>query len=158
MITDLLDASRIRAGERISLKFQECDLSELTDQIMDDLSSIHGSRFELELAEEVTGFWSPEGLRRVIENLVGNEVSLSVHNEGEPISTQNQEKLFTAFSRGESTQVIGKKGWGLGLTLVGGIAEAHGGTVKVESSEEEGTTFTVILQDDSRTSQDEESD
>ena len=44
----------------------------------------------------------------------------------------------------------GQKGWGLGLTLVKGIAEAHGGLVSVESSSEQGTTFFVELPLDSR--------
>ncbi len=43
-----------------------------------------------------------------------------------------------------------KKGWGLGLTLVRGIAEAHGGKVQVESSPFKGTTFTVELPKDAR--------
>ncbi len=43
-----------------------------------------------------------------------------------------------------------KKGWGIGLTLVRGVAEAHGGSVQLESSEKSGTVFTVILPIDAR--------
>ncbi|HZX65028.1 MAG TPA: ATP-binding protein, partial [Myxococcales bacterium] len=39
----------------------------------------------------------------------------------------------------------GERGWGLGLTVVRGIVEAHGGIVKVESYTKEGTTFTIDL-------------
>jgi signal transduction histidine kinase len=42
------------------------------------------------------------------------------------------------------------KGWGLGLTLVKGLAEALGGRVELESSGSEGTTFCVMLPIDAR--------
>jgi signal transduction histidine kinase len=43
-----------------------------------------------------------------------------------------------------------KPGWGLGLMLVESIAEAHGGSVEVESSRELGTTFTLDVLLDAR--------
>ena len=42
-------------------------------------------------------------------------------------------------------EVTTKQGWGIGLTLVKGIVEAHAGVVKAESYAKEGTTFTVDL-------------
>ena len=43
-----------------------------------------------------------------------------------------------------------RQGWGLGLTAVKEIAEAHGGSVVVESTAEEGTTFTLQVFRDAR--------
>ena len=70
---------------------------------------------------------------------------LAIHNEGNPIPVEEQKLLFQPFLRAKAAQDSGKKGWGLGLTLVKGIAEAHGGTVTVESSAEKGTTFTLSI-------------
>jgi nitrogen-specific signal transduction histidine kinase len=39
----------------------------------------------------------------------------------------------------------GQMGWGIWLTLVKGLADAHGGMVKVESDPKRGTTFTVDI-------------
>ena len=47
--------------------------------------------------------------------------------------------------RAASVQATRAKGWGLGLTLVRGAAEAHGGRVRVESDAETGTTFILEL-------------
>jgi signal transduction histidine kinase len=86
------------------------------------------------------------GVRRT-----GTGVALRVHNEGAPIPAEQQARLFAPFAQIESA-VVGRstRGWGLGLTLVRGCAEAHGGTVRVESDAESGTTFTIELPLDSR--------
>jgi signal transduction histidine kinase len=58
--------------------------------------------------------------------------------------------LFGAFRRGAEGDAGTQQGWGLGLTAVKEIAEAHGGSVMVESSAEEGTTFTLQVFQDAR--------
>jgi signal transduction histidine kinase len=75
----------------------------------------------------------------------GDEAELAVHNWGNPIPASEQESLFQYFTRTKSAEASGKRGWGIGLTLVKGVAEAHGGSVQVESSQEKGTTFRVRL-------------
>ena len=46
------------------------------------------------------------------------------------------------------------RGWGLGLTLVRGCAEAHSGSIHVDSAAGRGTTFTLRLPDDAQPAQD----
>ena len=59
---------------------------------------------------------------------LNDRVTIEVQNEGNPISAANREKLFQPFKRIEGGDPAGRPaGWGLGLTLVKGIAEAHGG-------------------------------
>jgi len=72
---------------------------------------------------------------------------ISVHNYGAVIPAEAHTSLFDPFMRSTTK---GKTGWGLGLTLVRGATEAHGGKVTVESSEDKGTTFTIHLPADSR--------
>ncbi|HXH73521.1 MAG TPA: ATP-binding protein [Bacteriovoracaceae bacterium] len=104
------------------------------------------------------------GIRRIIENLCNNAIKyvsphtpvtvridedkdfvyLKVHNEGRVIPLRQQEKLFDPFKRAEG-RTVGQEGWGVGLTLVKGQADAHDGSVSVESTLEKGTTFTVGL-------------
>jgi signal transduction histidine kinase len=80
----------------------------------------------------------------------GERATLSVHNEGAPIPQEEQEDLFVPFARARATQRGGPRGWGLGLTLVRGAAEAHGGSVTVKSDAATGTVFTLRLPRDAR--------
>jgi signal transduction histidine kinase len=173
MIRDLLDASRIRAGERLPLRLDACDLGAIAREVVDELSAIEGDRFILRAPGGARGVWSAEELRRALWNLVSNAVKYgaaerpivveiraspggveaSVHNEGEAIRPAEQARLFDAFSRTPSADASEQGGWGLGLTLVRGCAEAHGGTIQVESAPGKGTTFTLRLPWDSRAPQ-----
>lgn len=165
MLQDLLDASRIKAGEGITLEMSHCSLAHVADDAVRDLAALHGDRFVLRTDDELVGYWSCTGVRRIIENLGSNAVKygalgapvtvtlsavdrtakLSVHNHGNPIPADELPTLFEPFRRTTSAQVAGEKGWGLGLTLVRGVAEAHGGHVHVTSTPAAGTTFTVTL-------------
>jgi signal transduction histidine kinase len=74
-----------------------------------------------------------------------------VHNFGPSISLKDQAQLFQPFHRAPSAQSSGKKGWGLGLTLVRGLVQALRGEVMLASYPNEGTTITVDLPADPRT-------
>jgi signal transduction histidine kinase len=170
MIRDLLDANRLRAGEKLPIQINACDLNQIASEVLEELSTLHGDRFVLHASSHIEGYWSGSGMRRILENLCNNaikygapyrpimitlksmdqNVEISVHNEGSPISPEDQNTLFQPYRRTESAQIGKQRGWGLGLTLVRGIAEAHGGWVKVESSVSEGTTFSVQLPIDAR--------
>lgn len=169
MIEDLLDASKIRAGQALTPDIQNFNMNELLKKTIEDLTSIHGERFELQATEEVMVWLDPTGIRRVIENLCTNAIKygsphdnirikldhghkrlmLCVHNEGNPLMNIDKDKLFEPFQRGPDHNIAGKKGWGIGLTIVKGITEAHRGEVSVDSSEA-GTTFKILLPIDAR--------
>lgn len=170
MIRDLLDANRVRAGERLPLNIDRCDLSALAREVIDDLVQAHGPRFVLAGRDDVVGYWDCEELRRALWNLATNAVKygaagvaitialdrtasraeLSVHNLGPAIPDEDQRHLFEPFARTQSARTGAQRGWGLGLTLVHGCSQAHGGRVRVQSSPEHGTTFTIELPLDAR--------
>ena len=170
MIRDLLDANRIRAGHRLPLRIDECDLGTVAREMYEELVAAHGERFVLKVEGRVAGYWSADELRRALGNLSANAVKygdaekpitirvkrtargaqVTVQNWGAPISAEDQMELFHPFSRTHSAQAGSQKGWGLGLTLVHGCAVAHGGRVLVSSSEESGTSFTLDLPSDAR--------
>lgn len=76
---------------------------------------------------------------------------LAVHNHGTLIPAEERENLFRPYLRTQTAQASGKSGWGIGLSLVTGIVDAHAGVLKVGSYERDGTTFTVDLPLDVRT-------
>lgn len=163
MISNLLDANRIRSGEKLPLKIEIVDLVDLVKKTLDELTLIHGNRFFLKAETTIVGQWDPRGIQRILENLCINAIKygssedkisvtlkikeanaiIEVQNFGNIISEEDQKYLFQQFRRGPKKTII--KGWGIGLALVRGVAEAHGGTVKVSSDVETGTNFTVLL-------------
>lgn len=70
----------------------------------------------------------------------GSDVVLSVKDEGIGIDPANREKIFARFA-----QVGSNDGAGLGLAIVSGIANAHGGSVELESELGQGSTFSVVI-------------
>lgn len=165
MIRDLLDANLINAGEKLVLKFQKKNVTELVKETLDELTSIHGNRFVFVDGEEIIGNIDSDAVRRILENLCNNaikygdprkdvivslkasrdQIIIAVHNEGNPIKKEEQEKLFQQFKRAEKVKQGSIIGWGLGLTLVRGLVEGHNGKVSVHSEEKAGTTFTVVI-------------
>jgi signal transduction histidine kinase len=103
----------------------------------------------------------------VIENLVTNAVKygdenkyitislthdqtsakLIVHNFGNPIPPGDVSVLFEQYRRLKSDK--DKAGWGLGLTMVKGMVDAHKGSIQVESEMSKGTSFIINLPKDS---------
>jgi PAS domain S-box-containing protein len=171
MIRDMLDANRIRAGEGLLIDVAPCDLTALAREALEELSLVHGGRFALEAPDALEGHWSLEGVRRILENLCTNAikygardrpvtvtlapsgaeaVTLSVHNWGPPIPPEEQRLLFRQYRRTGAAESGPQKGWGLGLTVVDGLARAHRGEVRVASAAGTGTTFTVTLARDAR--------
>ena len=70
--------------------------------------------------------------------------AVSVHNTGNPIAPENLPHLFERFYRVAETKNKAV-GTGLGLSIVEQIVKHHNGQIKVESSIEKGTVFTVCL-------------
>jgi signal transduction histidine kinase len=163
MIRDLLDANRIRAGEPLPLRLEACDLCALAHRVAEEARTLYGERFVVECAE-ARGIWSADELGRALWNLVSNAVKYgapaqpitisvtatadgaraSVHNLGEPLPAEELPSLFEPFFRSTKARAGNNVGWGLGLTLVRGCAEAHGGHARV-SSDQTGTTFSIDL-------------
>lgn len=170
MVQNLLDAMRVQVGGRLSLELEECDLVDVVRQAIENQQAEHGERFVLVAPEPVRGYFAPEPLRRAVENLASNAVKygtssrpititvrqtherafILVHNHGGHIPVEQQEMLFRAFVRLPEAESGGKRGWGLGLTQVRGAAEAHGGSIAVDSLPERGTSFTIDIPKDAR--------
>lgn len=75
-----------------------------------------------------------------------DEVVVAVADSGVGISQENQELLFSKFKQLNLSPLVSeKRGSGLGLVIVKGIVESHGGTVRVVSDEGQGSTFYFTL-------------
>lgn len=168
MISTLLDTYRVRSGKPLQLTIDNYSMSDLARDVINDLKLVHGDRFVLRAEKKVQGYWSIDGMRRVLENLLTNAVKygkpgtpitvdvaqvdgkmeLRVHNEGPALTTEERDRILDPFERG--TLATGTVGWGIGLTFVRGMVDAHGGSIHIESTDDGGTTFIVRNPMDSR--------
>ncbi len=76
---------------------------------------------------------------------VNEQVVLEVEDTGSGIAPEHLPHVFERFYRGDPSRQRDSGGAGLGLAIVKEIAEAHGGTVRVESTLGKGASFTVAL-------------
>jgi signal transduction histidine kinase len=94
---------------------------------------------------------SPEGepVRVSVGSDVSSGVTLSVHNRGTVIASEELSRVWERFYRGDSSRTRrsrgGADGAGLGLAIVKGIVETHEGSVGVTSAAGAGTTFSIRL-------------
>ena len=74
-----------------------------------------------------------------------DRVLLSVADEGIGIARADQGRIFERFYKTDRSRERSHGGTGLGLSIARHIAEAHGGSIRVESEEGHGSTFVVSL-------------
>lgn len=165
MVDDLLLLARLDAGRPL----ERCpvDLTRLVlDAVTDAQAAGPGHRWALELPEEpVTVPGDAHRLHQVLANLlanarlhtpVGSTVTISlrthagtavlkVHDDGPGVADDIRPKVFERFTRADRRRTEGAgTGAGLGLSIVAAVAEAHDGSVALESGPGS-TTFTVRL-------------
>ncbi len=162
LVSDLRDAAFIGTG-RFSIKPEQMDLVETLHHVVAQRKASSASAtIEIESPDKIIGVWDPDRVAQLVSNLVGNAITYSpkgcavrvtvedrdsdvvirVIDVGPGISLEQQQTLFQPFSRLDTSAGAGS---GLGLYICKGIAEAHGGDVRVESVPGEGSSFIVSL-------------
>lgn len=164
LIDNVMDFARGRLGGGIALTMdQQNPLAPTLEQVVAEIQAGHPERrivaaYELSdvvpvdhqriaqmlsnlLGNAVT-HGSPEAPIRVDARIAEGQLHLSVANSGEPIPQQSLPRLFQPFKRGEGSASL--QGLGLGLYIASQIAEAHGGSLVVQSDEAE-TRFTFRM-------------
>lgn len=173
LVNDVLDVSKIESGA-MTLNAADFRLSELVasvEQIIRPLAEGKQQHFTVELDEDGVFFADKGRIRQVLLNLLSNavkytgaggrvrfcvssepspapqrrNVSFVVADNGRGMSDEYMKTLFTPFSREQRPEESTEVGTGLGLPIVKNLANLMGGTVSVESSLHQGTTFTVHL-------------
>jgi two-component system OmpR family sensor kinase len=70
---------------------------------------------------------------------------VEVTDRGQGLTSDQATRVFERFYRTDAARSRAQGGTGLGLSIVAAITEAHGGTVEVDSTPGEGSTFRVLL-------------
>jgi signal transduction histidine kinase len=169
MISDLMELTRVQLGSGISVNPSESDLVKICLNVITEMRAIYPERvFTLDADESLIGKWDEPKLGQVLANLLGNAVQhgasnsmitvkakklndsieLQVHNEGPAVPEKLLPILFDRFTQGQSGFRADEgraASLGLGLYIAREIIVAHGGTLNVHSTNEEGTTFKASL-------------
>jgi signal transduction histidine kinase len=164
LVADLLDFARIRFGVGIPIEAGPMDLGAVINEVVAEVTASHpGSDVRVEVSGELRGVWDSSRLAQALTNLVTNavehgsskssvevtargtadEIVISVHNHGLVIPEEQMGRLFDAMTPTPDNEARGNHHLGLGLYIVHSIIAAHGGSIHVDSSSDEGTTFTL---------------
>jgi signal transduction histidine kinase len=162
LITELLDVSRIESG-RLEVHRQLVDVPERARKVIAGrvAAGEPEERFRLEVREGLPETWlDPDKVDQILGNLVENAVrhgagtvtvvvepaagadavTVFVQDEGEGIAPDLASRVFRQFWRGHR-----RGGTGLGLYIVKGLVEAHGGTISVGRAPGGGAEFRFTM-------------
>lgn len=167
LVNQLLDLQRLDAG-RMQPKFQSCDLAEFVRQIVETFRPYcekKGLHLVTQLEPCSNVYLDLEKFDKVLYNLLSNAMKftpagqsitvaleaiddrccLRVRDTGIGIREDQLSHLFERFRQAEGSENRSFEGTGLGLALVKELVELHSGEIQVESTYEQGTTFTIDL-------------
>jgi signal transduction histidine kinase len=166
LIEDMLDFSRLNSG-RFNLTKEEFDLHNLVVNLLDTFKTqLKANQCELTLSVDaerpILVYWDAHRIEQLIGNLLTNAIKygsrkpidmriytqpnatcIQIRDQGMGIGPVDVERIFRPYERAISVSKI--SGLGLGLYISKKIAEAHGGSITVESLAGIGSTFTTVI-------------
>jgi two-component system CheB/CheR fusion protein len=166
LVDDLLDASRLQTG-KYTLKSDRVRLDELVTRIVESARLV-APQMELTLTTDgakIVVEGDADRLEQVVWNLINNAIkhasesdridvhlrmadggaALQVRDFGPGIAPSDQQRIFSRFYQSSRALPTTERGLGLGLYIAREIAQAHGGSLTVQSVLGQGATFTLSL-------------
>jgi two-component system OmpR family sensor kinase len=170
LVDDLLLLARL--DQHRPLQRQPVDLGRLASDAVEDVRMVAPGRpvhLVVDDAEPPVVVGDELRLRQVLGNLLGNALThtpdgtpihvrlgtriddsgrwavLEVADEGPGLDAEHADRVFERFYRADAARTRAHGGSGLGLSIVAGLADAHGGRVELETAPGEGATFRVLL-------------
>ncbi len=167
LVDDMLDLARADAGAQ-QLQCTEFYLNDLVEECCRATRALAApKRINLltETAPDIVYLGDEELLRRLLMNLLNNAVKYTLEDGEIKVSLQNDEQqviisvadtgigippdaaehIFDRFFRVDQSRVRTESSTGLGLPIARWIAEAHGGSITMQSEPGRGSIFTVSL-------------
>ncbi len=168
IINDLLDTAKLEEGN-FGYSFEKRDIIEFLSGLITATNNI-AKQFNVSVVsklqkEKVIIKMDPNRLSMALGNIIdnairynnehgtviisseqeGSTIKIMIEDTGIGIPEKEKEKLFQKFYRGEKAIGLQPNGSGLGLYITKNIISQHGGSIRVDSIEKRGTTFTITL-------------
>jgi signal transduction histidine kinase/CheY-like chemotaxis protein len=168
LINDILDLSKIEAG-KVELEPEVLDLRKLLQGslvMVKEHALAHGIALQMDIADDLGPVIGDEQkIKQILFNLLSNAVKftpdrgnvgirakkvhqavqISVWDTGIGIAPEDQQRIFEEFQQVGKGLTGKTEGTGLGLTLSKKFVELHGGAIWVESTPDQGSTFSFTL-------------
>lgn len=168
LVNNLIDITKIDSGFYNIKPINVNIISVIEDIVMSVAQFCEGNKiqliFDTEAEEEIISC-DPDQVERIILNLISNAikftppngeirvniyiedeyVAIFVQDTGRGILKEKLETIFERFVQCDDTMTRNREGSGIGLSLVQGLVNMHGGNIKVSSEEGVGSTFEVRL-------------
>ncbi len=171
LINDVLDISKIEAG-KMEILIEPFDVNDILQEVWSTVCELvekNGNQLDFKCSEDLGRMTSdPIKLKQILLNLIGNSGKFTqnghvrldasrIYRDGTPwlrfqikdtgigIKPEDQRKLFQSFSQVDDSTSRRYGGTGLGLAITHRFVQMMGGTIAVESSPGNGSTFEVCL-------------
>ncbi|MFZ2310766.1 MAG: PAS domain S-box protein [Patescibacteria group bacterium] len=170
LVNDLLDVSHIESGQKFNIEKKPSDVINLINNVIKDQKlNTPNKKITIKLdsncPKKLDFAFDADKIYQVFSNLISNSIKYSeqqakiiigatcsvneaqffVKDFGLGIPNNQKDRVFQKFFRADNISTISTEGTGLGLYIVKGIIEAHGGKVWFDSKQNEGTTFYFTL-------------
>lgn len=167
LVNNFLDVAAIESG-KLKLYYEKVDLVKLISKIVamnqvlvndkniklvfvyEDINTVKIDSRKIEqvvtnLITNASKFSSLDSEIKIELKKEGNQIIISVKDSGPGISEDDKERIFNAFQRGTPRGNMEQRSTGLGLNIAKRLIEGHGGTLWVESTIGQGSTFFFSL-------------
>jgi signal transduction histidine kinase len=167
LINDVLDLSKIEAGQ-LKLSLADYSIKDVVYNVVsavEPLATKKKLNFKVDVRPDLpAGYGDEQKLTQVLLNLTGNAIkftdtgevaikvtaangsyTVAILDTGPGISVADQAKLFQQFQQADNSITKSKGGTGLGLAISKKIIELHGGSISLQSSVGQGSTFAFTL-------------
>ncbi|MEM1426563.1 MAG: ATP-binding protein, partial [Cyanobacteria bacterium P01_H01_bin.130] len=171
LVDDILDFAKLENG-RLELELRPVDVRGCVEAVLAITQFLVGDRpitISHQMPQGSLAIWGDENrFQQILYNLIGNAIkftekgqvqviakpvqrgsqsmiALSVSDTGMGIAPDHLDRIFESFEQGDGSTARRHGGAGLGLAVTRKLVELHGGTIAVESTVGQGSTFTVTL-------------
>lgn len=169
LINDLIDFTRTHLGPGIPIRVKQGSLVAVCEEVVNELRTFHPEQLiELHHPSQLDAIFDEGRIAQVLSNLIGNaiqygnpevpvtvrlsgsdgEVVIAVNNRGKTIPPDMMSSVFDPMVRiaaSVNSEYTERTSLGIGLFISREIVHAHGGHVRLASTDADGTTFTVTM-------------
>ena len=172
LINQVLDFRKLEEG-RLSMNLSYANIVKFIQDLADAFSFMAtGKNIVYTVHSEIDSLWmnfDADKIDKILYNVISNafkytpdggriditirkvteadreNVRIDVSDTGIGLSEEGKRKIFDIFYRDEKSSKLQTDGFGVGLTLTKALVEFHGGTIHVESKENEGSVFSIVI-------------